>query len=81
MARRDWWASLKVVSISSRPWWARTAFANPSGPSRSNTSRKPMGGSPGSEGGRISKEREKVNVENNAEDSVCEETERESADA
>lgn len=40
-----------------------------------------MGGSPGSEGGRISKEREKVNVENNAEDSVCEETERESADA
>lgn len=78
MARRDWWASLKVVSISSRPWWARTALANPSGPSRSNTSRKPMGGSPGSEGGReggISKEREEVNVENDAEDSACEETE------
>lgn len=46
VARRDWWASLNVVSISSRPWWARTAFAKPSGPSLSSTSLKPTGGSP-----------------------------------
>lgn len=52
VASSDWWASLKVVSISSRPWWARTALANPSGPSCSNTSRKPTGGSPSSEGER-----------------------------
>lgn len=47
VARSDWWASLNVVSISSRPWWARTALAKPSGPSRRSTSRKPTGGSPG----------------------------------
>lgn len=51
VARSDWWASLKVVSISSRPWWARTALANPSGPSRRSTSRKPTGGSPAGRSG------------------------------
>lgn len=66
VARSDWWASLKVVSISSRPWWARTALANPSGPSLSNTSRKPTGGSPSGAGEESEKERVKeVNEENN----------------
>lgn len=51
-----------MVSISNRPWWARTALANPSGPSRSNTSRKPTGGSPNGE-----EEKEEVNVENGTE--------------
>lgn len=47
VANRDWWASLKVVSISRRPWCCRIARAKPSGPSFNRTSRKPMGGSPG----------------------------------
>lgn len=47
VASRDWWASLKVVSISRRPWCCLIARAKPSGPSLNKTSRKPVGGSPG----------------------------------
>ncbi len=64
VARSDWWASLKVVSISNSPWWARTALANPSGPSRSSTSRKPTGGSPDSDGGAKKNRERKVTGEN-----------------
>lgn len=51
VASSDWWASLKVVSISSSPSWLRTARAKPSGPSRSRMSLKPVGGGPRAERG------------------------------
>lgn len=48
--------------MSRRPRWARTALANPSGPSRSNTSRKPTGGSPGRGGGKCQGSIQRINL-------------------
>lgn len=45
VARRDWWASLNVVSINSNPLCWRTAFAKAAGPSFFKISLKPFGGS------------------------------------
>ena len=45
VARRDWWASLKVVSVKRvLCFLLRTAFAKASGPSASRTDRRPSGG-------------------------------------
>ena len=43
VASNDWCASRQVVSVSSRPWLCRTAFANPSGPSSVSTCLRPRG--------------------------------------
>lgn len=55
VAKRDWWASLKVVSISRSPLCFLTALAKPSGPSATKMSRKPRGGS-------VAEKQEKENI-------------------
>ena len=45
VASSDWWASRQVVSVSSRPLWARTAAAKALGPSFFRMSRRPCSGS------------------------------------
>jgi hypothetical protein len=47
VASRDWWASRKVVSVSSRRFWSRSQREKPSGPSSPSSSRVPGSGERG----------------------------------